>query len=257
MTAQTMILAEHPKLMSAKDQLFCHTLYAQVNSLERLRVFMEAHVFAVWDFMSLLKRLQRELTCVSLPWAPLGDYESARLINSIVLEEESDVGPDGKSASHLELYLQAMEEVGASTDQLKVFIEQMANGVSAEEALNSCDAPSYVKVFVQQTLDVATKGSLDEAMCFFFFGREDVIPEMFTRLLAALGPQFNAPYFRYYLQRHIELDSGEHGPAAENMLMRHLGGARERASLAVDAAVRAIHARTEFFSAIEETIVGR
>src|SRR3982750_435430 len=86
-----------------------HTIYTKVSSLEHIRLFMEAHVFAVWDFMCLLKALQRMVTCVDIPWMPRGNPATRRLINEIVTGEESDLLPDGGGASHFELYLQAME----------------------------------------------------------------------------------------------------------------------------------------------------
>ena len=82
---------------------------------------MEYHVYAVWDFMSLLKALQIELTCTTLPWKPVGDTKIRRLINSIVLEEESDVDADGNPSSHYEMYLDAMIECGADTKKIESF----------------------------------------------------------------------------------------------------------------------------------------
>src|SRR6266850_2529621 len=112
---------EHADLAEARRRLLDHTIYKKVASVESLRSFMKAHVFAVWDFMSLAKRLQRDLTCVSLPWMPPVDREGARLINEITLSEGSDNGPDGSPISHLELYVRAMKEVGADTRQFEAF----------------------------------------------------------------------------------------------------------------------------------------
>lgn len=57
-------------LAPLKRKLSQHPLYQQLSSLEDINTFMEDHVYAVWDFMSLLKALQRELTCVAVPWLP-------------------------------------------------------------------------------------------------------------------------------------------------------------------------------------------
>jgi hypothetical protein len=92
-----------------------HRLTELIGDARSLRLFMEYHVVAVWDFMSLLKALQRDLTCVSTPWTPVGDPAHRRFINELVLTEESDDAPGGGYTSHLELYLKAMNEAGADT----------------------------------------------------------------------------------------------------------------------------------------------
>jgi Protein of unknown function (DUF3050) len=90
-------------LTPLRHALLNHPIYAEVSSLSRLREFMQLHVFAVWDFMSLVKRLQSELTCNSLPWFPPINARIARFTNEVVLGEETDLSPDGKPISHFEL----------------------------------------------------------------------------------------------------------------------------------------------------------
>src|SRR5690606_19941999 len=110
---------------------------------------------AVWDFMSLSKRLQNELTCTSLPWMPPANPQLARFANEVILAEESDVGLDGTPGSHLELYLEAMNEVGASTAMFDDFMERMTNGDDVATALAGANVPQYIRKFVLENIDTA------------------------------------------------------------------------------------------------------
>jgi hypothetical protein len=214
-------------LAPLRHALLNHPIYAEVDSLSRLREFMQIHVFAVWDFMSLVKRLQSELTSNSLPWIPPVSARIARFTNEVVLGEESDLGPDEKPISHFELYLRAMDEIGADTTAIRGFAAQLALGAQWEEVLEDLSVAPGVRDFVSETLDCAIHGSIVEVAAFFFFGREDVIPEMFERLLRLWGDaKAEVPHFAYYLERHIELDGGSHGPWAREMLTS-LAGRRE------------------------------
>jgi len=103
----------HSRTEAVRLRLLQHPIYQRVDRPAAIRTFLESHVFAVWDFMSLLKRLQRDLTCVTLPWMPVGNPEVRFLINEIVCGEESDLGPEGRRSSHFELYHRAMREAGA------------------------------------------------------------------------------------------------------------------------------------------------
>ena len=120
-------------LADCRERLVRHRIYGLVNSAARLRRFMESHVFAVWDFQSLLKAMQQRLTCTSIPWVPTPDAEARRLVNEIVLDEESDALPEGGSASHFELYLHGMRNAGADTGPIDRMIETLRAGVSQVE----------------------------------------------------------------------------------------------------------------------------
>ena len=84
------------------EELTNHKLYEGLKTLDDVKTFTEYHVFAVWDFMSLLKALQNNLTCTKVPWTPNKNSETAYLINEIVLAEETDISQDGKRKSHYE-----------------------------------------------------------------------------------------------------------------------------------------------------------
>src|ERR1700683_3184931 len=149
-------------LATLRAQLLEHPIYAEVDSVADLRRFMEDHVFAVWDFMSLLKRLQQDVTCRRVPWFPADNARAARLINDIVIGEETDVDLDGSNVSHLDLYLRAMGDVGASTLQFDRFCSQVQAGFPVEVALARIGVPPHVQAFVAHTMALANSGTTDE-----------------------------------------------------------------------------------------------
>src|SRR6267143_5528175 len=239
-------------LATLRAALLDHPLYAQVASVTDLRRFMEDHVFAVWDFMSLLKRLQQDLTCTKVPWFPADNAKAARLINDIVIGEETDVDPDGSYVSHLALYLRAMADIGASTRQFEKFRSLVLVGVPVEVALTRIGAPPHVQAFVAHTMGLANSGSTEEVLAAFFYGREDIIPEMFRRLLDTLyGAEHNNErlrHFIYYIDRHIELDGDSHGPMGRELLNDLLANSPHRVEQARCAACSSIEARIRLWT---------
>jgi len=245
---------DNDQLCSLRAALLDHPIYTQVVSVADLRLFMEDHVFAVWDFMSLLKRLQQDLTCVKVPWFPAENDRAARLINDIVIGEETDIGPDGAYVSHLGLYLRAMRDIGANTQQFEKFRSLVSVGAPVDLALRLTGAPRHVQGFVAHTMALANAGSTEEVLAAFFYGREDVIPEMFRRLLETIyGARHNSDrlrHFIYYIDRHIELDGDSHGPMGRELLANLVANSPQAQERAVRAACHSIKARIELWNGL-------
>lgn len=243
-------------LRQLRQDLFRHTLYQSVRSADGLRLFMREHVFAVWDFMSLLKRLQQSLTCCDVPWLPRADPAACRFINEISLAEESDEDGRGGYASHFELYLQAMDEVGADARPIRTFVAQLKERISIERAIQAAEILPSTRDFVLSTMKIALTGHPCQVAASFFFGREDVIPDMFARLVKAL-PAEHVPVgrLRHYLHRHIELDTSNHGPLARQLVENLTGDVPELIQLALDSACQAIRGRLSLWNGIHVALL--
>lgn len=243
------------RLTQIKAELGEHPIFSEIHSLPVLRRFMETHVFAVWDFMSLTKRLQQELTCVRLPWLPPQDPQAARLINEIVLGEESDDRPAQGHYSHFELYLDAMREVGACTVAIERFVALQQEGVSYDVALQCINVDPAAERFVRHTLHTALHAPGHSVAAAFLHGRESVIPQMFQRILDdwGIGTE-QAPTFRYYLERHIEVDSEDHGPAAEKLLSRLIDSDPQRQEDVYASAIAAVESRIALWDGLRLSI---
>jgi hypothetical protein len=201
-----------------RDKVVGHRVYRALDSIDDVVAFMESHVFAVWDFMSLLKVLQRRLTCIDVPWVPDGPRASRRLINEIVLVEESDELGEGY-ISHFELYLQGMVQAGADIGPITTFIGQLREGRPVTDALASSGIPPRAAGVVATTWRIIDEAPVWCQAAAFAFGREDLIPEMFEQVIQIDDGAGALATFKDYLARHIEVDGEQHTPMAMQMLI--------------------------------------
>ena len=209
---------------------------------------MEYHAYAVWDFMSLLKAMQEQLTCTKAPWKPVGDKKIRRLVNSIVLEEESDLDAQGNPSSHFEMYLGAMEECGASTKKIKAFVNSIDNKLVSS-------GNQDIDGFLQTTFSIIDTNEIHKIAAAFTFGREDLIPDMFTAIVEDLNSENTLNKFVYYLERHIELDSGEHGPLAFQLISDLCGEDDKKWREVEETAIVCLIAREKLWNAIFNEIL--
>jgi len=233
-----------------RQQLEDHPVYAAVSTLRDLRLFMQHHVYSVWDFMSLIKYLQAQIAPTQYPWVPQGDGDVRRFINELVLEEESDEAGDGKHfCSHFELYLGAMQEIGADTSVARQFVATVAEK-GLHEALALPDVPPASAAFTRTTFRFIDSGHPHEVAAALALGREHIIPCMFRAILDRTGvsPE-DAPIFHYYLNRHIHLDEDFHAPLSLRLLNGLCADEQQRQQ-AAHAATEAVSARVAFWDGV-------
>jgi hypothetical protein len=240
-----------------RNQIVEHPLYSSLTDLNGLRVFSEVHVFAVWDFMSLLKSLQRHLTCVELPWMPVGSANTRFLINEIVTGEESDIDPEGNRISHFELYLRAMKELGSDVGPISNLLESCRQGTSVHDALRSIDVPAGIRDFCGYTFDLVQQAPIHVQAAVFTFGREDLIPDMFQEMVIRISEEYpgETKTFRYYLERHIEVDGGHHSQLALQMVQELCGNDAQKWEEAAEACVRALQLRKALWQVAHDQLV--
>ena len=224
------IIKVENELNALKKQLVSHKVYEKINNVDSLKIFMENHVYAVWDFMSLLKSLQLHLTTVKIPWTPTKDSNAARFINEIVLEEETDIGNSNIPSSHYEMYIDAMKEIKANTNKIDLLLEKIKEKKSITQSLDEIDAKLPVKNFMQFTFNTIATNEPHKIASVFTFGREDLIPNMFIQIVKNINNEKNvsAKKLIYYLERHIELDGDDHGPIALKMISNLCGDNKKK-----------------------------
>jgi hypothetical protein len=92
-----------------------------------------------WISCRCRSRLQPDITCTRVPWFPAEDSRAARIINDIVIGEDTD----GADVSDHQLYLRAMRDVGASTLQFDAFCSLATTGIPVGIALTQIGVPPH------------------------------------------------------------------------------------------------------------------
>ena len=246
------------KIQSHKDLLLHHSLYEKVKTIDDLHLFLENHIYAVWDFMSLLKALQQKLTCTTTPWFASSNPETRYLINEIVLAEESDLSFNGKRLSHFEMYVEAMQSCGANTKEVQAFLQKVVENKNIFITIKQSNLHSNIKSFLDFTFKIIEEGKTHKIAAAFTFGREDLIPNMFTAILKNFQknfPETNLSELIYYFERHIELDTDEHGPMAMQMITELCKEDPIKWAEVEEIAIQSLEKRVGLWDAIEEKIV--
>jgi len=239
------------ELAEIQTELEAHKLYPMLDSVEAIQTFMSYHVFAVWDFMSVVKSLQKSLTCQTIPWTPVAHPSLARLINDIVLTEECDENMSGAAQSHFGMYVDAMKDMGVEVDTISNFVDHVKTGKRVDWVLEKMDMEKGICDFVNTTFDIIHTNKVHMIASAFAFSRETMIPRMFLQILKQPGaedPRYSK--FIYYLERHVEVDGDEHGPAALNMVKTLCGTDPRKWAEAKDAAVTALEARKKYWNTV-------
>lgn len=235
-----------------RQQVIHHPTYAAIRDAESLQKFMQYHVFAVWDFMSLLKALQNNLTCTRTPWFAEGNADTRFLINEIVVGEESDTDFYGKRKSHFEMYLDAMQQCGADISAIEMFTATLRQTGNMEKAFEVARVPEAARQFVRYTFEVINAHEPHVQAAVFTFGREDLIPQMFLSIINEIfqdNPE-QISLFKYYLERHIEVDGDHHSHLALEMTAQLCGDDALRWQQATEAAQKALQMRIALWDGV-------
>jgi len=244
------------ELYPLREQLQNHTVYYSVHTLSDIRLFMEQHIFAVWDFMSLLKQLQNLLSYNAVPWRPSGYPAASRLINEIVWGEESDVNRKGEPMSHFEMYIESMQSLGANPDEMYRILEQLKSGEHINTILENAPLPQHLIDFMKFTFEVVQTEQPHIIAAVFTFGREDLIPDMFIEIIKNLksSSKDNLEDLVYYFERHIEVDADEHGPLALEMIQQLCGDNEGKWEETLHYSKRALELRIKLWDGILNSI---
>jgi hypothetical protein len=239
-----------------RQEIINHKVYSVINDIDDLKIFMQYHIFAVWDFMSLLKSLQIGLTCTTTPWFPVGNANTRYLINEIVAGEESDVDSAGVRKSHYEMYLEAMDQCGADTTAIYAFIDSLKETGDLHASYLAAGVPAEAREFVNFTFDVIGSGKAHLQSAAFTFGREDLIPNMFVSIVGDLNRKFpdQLSLIKYYLDRHIEVDGDHHSHLALDMTAELCGENEEYWTAAEEITINSLQQRIQLWNGVYEEI---
>lgn len=240
-----------------RQEIIHHKVYSVINDIDDLKIFMQYHVYAVWDFMSLLKSLQIGLTCTTTPWFPVGTANTRYLINEIVTGEESDVDGEGVRKSHYEMYLEAMAQCGANAKPINTFISTLKETGSLEQAYATAEVPQEAQEFVNFTFEVINSKRPHLQSAAFTFGREDLIPNMFISIVGDLNKKFpdQLSLIKYYLDRHIEVDGDHHSNLALEMTAELCGDDEAKWKAAEEVTLASLQQRINLWNGVYEEIV--
>ena len=136
-----------------------------------------------------------------------------------------------------------MKQCGANTFPIENFVAK-TNDKNIPSVNDGIDA------FLKTTFDIIKTEEAHKIASAFTFGREDLIPDMFTSIVEEYNQNNNLDKFVYYLERHIELDGGDHGPLALKLISDLCGEDNQKWKEVEDVAIDCLIARKKLWDVI-------
>jgi hypothetical protein len=128
----------------------------------------------------------------------------------------------------------------------------LQSGKCIQESIEATELPPSVKQFLHYTFQIAQEAPLHVKAAVFTFGREDLIPDMFTQILNKIYAEHpnKVSIFKYYIERHIEVDGGHHSQLATEMVTERCGKDPLKWKEATQAAIKSLEMRSLLWDAI-------
>ena len=180
-----------------------HKLYERIYNEQALRLFVEHHVICVWAYNFLLRQIHQEVVALVHPLNSQAQKEAIRLVSKIILEEEVEEQHDGSLLSHLEIYLEAMQDLGADISPVVCFFDMQEAGYTWQEALKHANFSAPVALYARKISRLAQQPIHERAAALFYEG-EPYIPDSFLEQLGQMGTKAKVNRLLDYFERHIE-----------------------------------------------------
>lgn len=180
-----------------------HDIYESVVGLKSLQYFMERHIICVWSYTALLQSLHKDLVAMVFPLNSESHKEAIRLISEIIINEEVDDLGDGRYLSHLELYLEAMQDLDCDLSKILDFFDQLETNRSIDEAIKKSLFSEEIKEYARATARFLRKPLHIRAAALYYEG-EPFFPDQFLYRLYLLSDHIKCDKALWYFEKHIE-----------------------------------------------------
>jgi len=164
---------------------------------------------------------------------------------------------NGKRKSHFELYLDAMNQCGADTSKIEIFISELDKSVDFNTSFIKSQTPKEAIDFVNFTFKIINSNKSYLQSAIFTFGREDLIPGMFISIINEIHKNFptEISIFKYYIERHIEVDGDHHSQLALQMTANLCGNNEQFWKEAEEAVIQSLKRRIELWDGVYNQIL--
>lgn len=240
------------ELKGLRRKLAKHRLYKSLHKVEDIQEFAEHHVFAVWGSMSLLKVLQQQLTNTKIPWSPVPNPVLARLINEMVLTEESGINEQGLAQSHFEMYVDAMQEIGADTSQIHQFVQLIYAGATVDYAMNQIKIDRKISHFIVYIFNIIKTGKTHLIAASLILSRTDIPSKIFLEILT--DTEQDAHKWKYCLTHHAEFNPGQYGTSSLELIAELCGKNKKDWQEVIEVAKHALNQKIILWNRITEMI---